>query len=170
MNGDGNGYAYCGTGPVSAVHAHAASNWKKGLQGFSALKSALQSGDLEAAKAAFAGLHVPQSMHAKSPLAKVGQALQSGDVAAAQTMMQALLDARMSKAENLLRSRSRRSPRQGSACSPGRNSGGDRVAAFHGLKDPGIIKDGNARVLIFLAGRWRQQPDPGKGRHHQVFH
>ena len=70
-----------GTGPVSAVHAHAASNWKKGLQGFSALKSALQSGDLEAAKAAFAGLHVP------------------GDVAAAQTMMQALLDARMSKAE-----------------------------------------------------------------------
>ena len=78
-----------GTGPVSAVHAHAASNWKKGLQGFSALKSALQSGDLEAAKAAFAGLHVPQSTHAKSPLAKVGQALQSGDVAAAQTMMQA---------------------------------------------------------------------------------
>ncbi|MBK6299106.1 MAG: hypothetical protein IPF48_14885 [Sphingomonadales bacterium] len=56
-------------------------------------------GDLEAAKAAFAGLHVPQSTHAKSPLAKVGQALQSGDVAAAQTMMQALLDARMSKAE-----------------------------------------------------------------------
>ena len=88
-----------GTGPVSAVHAHAASNWKKGLQGFSALKSALQSGDLEAAKTAFAGLHVPQSTHAKSPLAKVGQALQSGDVAATRTMMQALLNARMSKAE-----------------------------------------------------------------------
>lgn len=87
-----------GTRPVSAVHAQATSNWKKGLQGFSALKTALQAGDLEVAKTAFAGLHVPQSTHAKSPLAKVGQALQSGDVAAAQTMMQALLDARMSKA------------------------------------------------------------------------
>lgn len=85
-----------GAGPVSAVHANAASNWKKGLEGFAALKSALQSGDLEAAKAAFSGLHVPRSAHAKSPLAKVGQVLESGDVAAAQQVMQALLDARMS--------------------------------------------------------------------------
>ena len=81
---------------VSAVHANSVSHWKKGVEGFAALKSALQAGDLDAAKAAFSGLHVPQSTHAKSPLARVGQALQSGDVAAAQQVMQALLDARMS--------------------------------------------------------------------------
>ena len=87
-----------GAGPVSAIRADAVSHWKKGLQGFVALKTALKDGDLDAAKAAFSGLHVPQSEHAKSPLAKLGQALQSGDVAAAQALMQSLLEARMSHA------------------------------------------------------------------------
>lgn len=87
-----------GAGPVSAVRADAVSHWKKGLQGFAALKTALQAGDLDAAKAAFSGLHVPQSEHAKSPLAKLDQVLEGGDVAAAQTMMQDLLAARMSHA------------------------------------------------------------------------
>lgn len=81
---------------VSAVGANTASHWKKGLEGFAALKMALQSGDLDTAKAAFSTLHVPRSPHAKSPLARVGQALQSGDVAAAQQTLQALLEARMS--------------------------------------------------------------------------
>jgi len=81
---------------VSAVGADTVSHWKKGLEGFAALKTALQSGDLDAAKAAFSTLHVPRSSHAKSPLAKVGLALQSGDVATAQQTLQTLLDARMS--------------------------------------------------------------------------
>jgi hypothetical protein len=87
-----------GASPVSGVRADAASHWKKGLQGFAALKTALQAGDLDGAKVAFSSLHVPQSQHAKSPLAKLGQVLESGDVVAAQTMMQDLLAARMSHA------------------------------------------------------------------------
>lgn len=87
-----------GASPVSAVRADAVSHWKQGMQGFAALKTALQAGDLDAAKAAFSSLHVPQSEHAKSPLAKLGRVLESGDVAAAQTMMQDLLAARMSHA------------------------------------------------------------------------
>lgn len=87
-----------GTSAVSAVNTQAMSNWKRGVEGFATFKTALQAGDLDAAKAAFADLHVPKSSHAKSPLARLGQVLQSGDIAAAQTMMQGLLDARMGKA------------------------------------------------------------------------
>lgn len=82
---------------VSPAHTGAMSHWKQGMRGFSALKSALQAGDLDAARQAFSGIHVPQSQNAKSPLAKVGLALASGDIAAAQQTMQSLLEARMSQ-------------------------------------------------------------------------
>lgn len=81
---------------ASLAHTGAMSHWKQGLKGFSALKAALQAGDLDAARQAFSGIHVPQSQNAKSPLAKVGLALASGDIVAAQQTMQSLLEARMS--------------------------------------------------------------------------
>ena len=82
---------------VSMAHGGAVSHWKHGVQGFSALKSALQAADLDAARQAFSGLHVPQSPNAKSPLAKIGQALAGGNIADAQQIMQSLLDSRMSQ-------------------------------------------------------------------------
>ena len=88
-----------GASQVWAGHVHSGSHWKQGMQGFAAFKTALQAGDLEAAKSAFANLHVPKFEHAKSPLARIGRALQGDDLAAAQSMLQAMLDARMGKAQ-----------------------------------------------------------------------
>jgi hypothetical protein len=89
------GFDFGAIRPASVVHTGAMSHWKQGVQGFAALKSALQAADLDGARQAFSGLHVPQSPNAKSPLARIGQALASGDIADAQQVMQSLLDARM---------------------------------------------------------------------------
>lgn len=85
-------------GAVDAVRGGVSSHWKQGMQGFSALKSALQAGDIDAAKQALSKLHIPSSTHAKSPLAQIARAIESGDIALAQKTMQAALDARMSHA------------------------------------------------------------------------
>jgi hypothetical protein len=64
-------------------------------QAFKDLFSALKSGDLTAAKTAFAGATAGRTgLHADSPLAQIGQALQSGDLGAAQQAGAAMQAAR----------------------------------------------------------------------------
>ena len=62
--------------------------WQQRQQNIQALSKALQSSDLESAKAAFASLtsNAPSgaSNNPNSPLAQLGKALQSGDLAGAQ--------------------------------------------------------------------------------------
>lgn len=86
---------------AAAIQGTAVSHWKQGVQGFAALKSALQAGNVDAARLALADLHVPPSSHARSPLALIARAIESGDVALAQQTMQQTLDARMSRCEKV---------------------------------------------------------------------
>ncbi len=58
--------------------------WQQRKQTFNALSSALSSGDLTAAKSAYATLVGNSTPPQGSPLATLGQALQSGDLGAAQ--------------------------------------------------------------------------------------
>jgi hypothetical protein len=65
-----------------------AAAWQQRQQSFQALSSALQSGNLDQAKAAYAKLTAGASISAastsNSPMAQLGKALQAGDLAAAQ--------------------------------------------------------------------------------------
>jgi len=65
--------------------------WQQRQQNTKNLFSALQAGDLGAAQKAFAALGGGNdSVNSNSPLAKIGQALQNGDLAGAQSAAQAL--------------------------------------------------------------------------------
>ena len=63
-----------------------AAKWQQRQEDFKALSSAMQSGDVNAAKAAYASLTSGMSnlaSHPNSPLAQLGKALDSGDMSAA---------------------------------------------------------------------------------------
>lgn len=81
------------TGNSGAAPSGAAA-WQQRQQNVQALAKALQSDDLDAAKAAFtkvaANAPPRASADANSPLAQIGKALQSGDLAAAQQAFSAL--------------------------------------------------------------------------------
>jgi len=65
--------------------------WQQKQQGFSALSSALKSGDLKAAQAAYAKLsNGSGNSNGNGPLAQIGQALQNGDLAGAQKAEQTM--------------------------------------------------------------------------------
>ena len=67
------------------------SGWQKSQQDFQSLSKALQSGNLDSAKAAYAQLVKDSPASAtqdpNSPLSQIGKALQSGSIAAAQKAM-----------------------------------------------------------------------------------
>jgi thioredoxin-like negative regulator of GroEL len=77
---------------ASTASVGGASVWQQQRQNFNQLAQALKSGDLNAAKSAFAALSAnsPNAANPNSPLAKIGQALQSGDVGAAQQAFSAM--------------------------------------------------------------------------------
>lgn len=84
---------------VSAGQASLVQNRSQRRQDFSSLMSALQSGDLNAAKTAFDALNKDMSGtsattavggNAGNPLAQIGMALQKGDLSGAQQAAQAL--------------------------------------------------------------------------------
>ena len=79
------------SGAAAGMQSSAVSNWQQRQQSFKDLNAALQSGDLSAAQKAYSGLTTGSgSTNSNSPLAKIGQALQNGDLAGAQQAMQAL--------------------------------------------------------------------------------
>ena len=69
-----------------------ASGWQQQRQAFQQLASALKSGDLDAAKTAFAAVaaKAPSASDPNSPLAQLGKALASGDIGAAQASFSAM--------------------------------------------------------------------------------
>ncbi len=82
------------TGTAQGVGA---SNWQQRQQSVKDLMSALQAGDLGSAQKAFGSLPGASNIASSggnSPLAQVGKALQSGDLAAAQQAAQAWQSAR----------------------------------------------------------------------------
>jgi len=71
---------------------NAVSNWQQRHQNFKSLKTALESNDLTGAQQAFAALAASNpnaTANANSPLAQLGQALQAGNMPAAQQVAQA---------------------------------------------------------------------------------
>src|SRR5262249_47387208 len=68
----------------------AVTNWQQRQQELKQLAAALQSGDIDAAQAAYASLNAPSNGQGSSPRAQVGQAVQNGDLAGAQQAFQAL--------------------------------------------------------------------------------
>ena len=81
----------------SIYQANGANNSQQRRQSLEALTQALQSGNLDGAKQAYAALvqNTPGAgTNPNSPLAKIGQALQSGDLAGAQTAFAAIQSAR----------------------------------------------------------------------------
>ena len=65
--------------------------WQQRQQGMKDLFSAIKAGDLESAQKAFASLNLnPNTTNPSSPLAQIGNALASGDMAAAQNQAQAM--------------------------------------------------------------------------------
>jgi hypothetical protein len=70
----------------------AAGMWQQQRQAFAQLGQALQSGDLSAAKTAYASLTAKSTAapNSSGALGKLGEALQSGDVSAAQQAFTAL--------------------------------------------------------------------------------
>ena len=82
-----------GMGVSSATSAvSGAGMWQQQRSSFNQLSSALTSGNLDAAKQAFASLSAnkPAATDPNSPLGKLGAALRSGDVNAAQQAFSAL--------------------------------------------------------------------------------
>ena len=73
---------------LAASQSASVSSWQQQQQDLKALTSALQSGNLPAAKQAYAALTANGAPSSNSPLAQVGQALQSGNLGAAQAAMQ----------------------------------------------------------------------------------
>ena len=74
----------------NAGQVTSAANWQQRQQNFKALTSALQSGDINAAKTAFETLTGGKSIPQGSPLAQLGQALQNNDVSGAQQALQGM--------------------------------------------------------------------------------
>src|SRR5262249_27470038 len=68
----------------------AVTTWQQRQQELKHLASALQSGDINAANAAYASLDGSSNSQSNGPLAQVGQALQKGDLADAQQAFQLL--------------------------------------------------------------------------------
>ena len=74
-----------GTSQTTANQGVGAVNWPQRQQGFKNLMTALQAGDLNGAKAAYSSLtNGAQTIAGNSPMAQLGHALQSGDLARAQ--------------------------------------------------------------------------------------
>jgi hypothetical protein len=77
-----------GMSGAQGVSQGGAAAWQQRQQSFQALSSALQSGNLDQAKAAYAkltaGASNPAASTSNSPLAQLGKALQAGDLGAAQ--------------------------------------------------------------------------------------
>jgi len=82
-----------GSNAMSGTQSPSVAGAQQRQQSFKALVTALQSGNLTAARAAYASLHKSGSTQASanSPVAQIGQALQGGDLAGAQRAMQSLL-------------------------------------------------------------------------------
>jgi hypothetical protein len=69
----------------------AVGGWQQRQQGMKDLFAAIKAGDLETAQKAFAGLNLnPNTTNPSSPLAQIGNALASGDMAKAQEQAQAM--------------------------------------------------------------------------------
>jgi len=84
-----------GASQGSAAQATGAAHWQQRQQGVKDLMAALQAGDLGAAQKAWAGLgNSSGGTRANGPLAAIGQAVQKGDLAAAQQAAQAWQAAR----------------------------------------------------------------------------
>ena len=103
------------SGQASSAQGGAAV-WQQRQQQFKALSEALQSNNLDSAKAAYAALtkNAPSgaSGNVNSPLAQLGKALQSGDLAAAQQAFAAL------RSQHRARSEGTSAPRPGSSAPP----------------------------------------------------
>ena len=81
-----------GSNAWATQQSSSAINWQQRHQNFKTLKTAIQNNDLAGAQQAFAALSAnnPQAAaNPNSPLAQLGQALQSGNMAAAQQVAQA---------------------------------------------------------------------------------
>ena len=85
------GMRIAGSATAGATQATSASNWQQRQQGVKSLFAALQSGDLAAAQASYAGLSSASgAVSATSALGQIGQALQTGDLAGAQKVAQSM--------------------------------------------------------------------------------
>ena len=81
-----------GSGAAWASQNNSVGNWQQRQQNMKALGTALQGSDLGAAQTAFAAISANNpnlASNPNSPLAKIGQALQAGDLAGAQQAQQA---------------------------------------------------------------------------------
>ncbi len=81
-----------GSGAAWASQNNSVGNWQQRQQNMKALGTALQGSDLGAAQTAFAAISTNNpnmASNPNSPLAKIGQALQAGDLAGAQQAQQA---------------------------------------------------------------------------------
>jgi soluble cytochrome b562 len=76
-----------------------ATHWQ---QNFKAMSSAIQSGNLGAAKSAYTALNAGKTPPPNSPMAQLGQALSSGNVASAQKALQNVQASRNSGHHNSL--------------------------------------------------------------------
>ena len=87
----------------ASQQSSSAVNWQQRHQNFKSLKSALQNNDLAGAQQAFAALSAnnPQALaNANGPLAQLGQALQAGNMPAAQQVAQNWQNNQQNKAGN----------------------------------------------------------------------
>jgi hypothetical protein len=86
-----------GSGSAGAAQGAGAANWQQRQQGVKDLMAALKAGDLGSAQKAFSSLPgAGSAANANSPLGKIGQALQAGDLSAAQQAAQTWQAARNS--------------------------------------------------------------------------
>jgi hypothetical protein len=85
---------------AAVLQSSGVGNWQQRQQSFNSLSTALQSGNLGAAQAAFASLSSGNKAAANpsSALSQIGQALKSGDLAAAQQAFGNLVGSRGSVA------------------------------------------------------------------------
>ena len=89
----GMGMRVSSSGSASASQSASISNWQQNQQNIKDLTASLKSGDLAAAQKAFASLsgnNSTSNANSNSPLAKIGQALQNGDLKGAQDAMLAM--------------------------------------------------------------------------------
>ena len=85
-----------GMSGASATGQSGAAEWQQRKQDYKSLASAMQSGNLDAAKSAYASMTSGSKFttnNPNSPLAQLGNALQSGDMGAAQKAFAALQSA-----------------------------------------------------------------------------
>jgi len=91
-----------GSTSAAAPQSSGVGNWQQRQQSFNTLSTALRSGNLGAAQAAFASLSsgsgAKVSANPSSPLGQIGQALQNGNLAGAQQAFSNLVGSRGSAA------------------------------------------------------------------------